>query len=125
MVKLVFCLHRRPDLSAEEFRRIWLDEHGPLVRRHADALGIRRYVQSHGRSSPLDDVLAESRGAPEAFDGVAELWFDSEDALATAATSPEGVTAGAVLFEDERRFIDHARSPLFLVEEHEVVPADR
>ncbi len=29
--------------------------------------------------------------------------------------------AGAALLEDERRFIDHSRSPIFLAEEHEVI----
>ena len=31
MIKLTFCLRRRPDLSAEEFHRYWRDEHGPSV----------------------------------------------------------------------------------------------
>ena len=124
MVKLVFCLRRRPELTREEFQRIWLDEHGPLVRRHAEAIGMRRYVQSHTRDSALNPVLAGSRGAPEPYDGVAELWFDSEEALVAAATSPEGTAAGAELHADEQRFIDHAQSPIFLVAEHELVGGD-
>ncbi|HEY1653316.1 MAG TPA: EthD domain-containing protein [Acidimicrobiales bacterium] len=121
MVKLVFCVRRRPDIETAEFHRYWREVHGPLVRTVAPALGIRRYVQVHTVPTPLNDLLAASRQAPECFDGVAELWFDSAEAISAAASTPEGAAAGELLLTDERRFIDHARSPLFLAEEHTVI----
>jgi len=121
MVKLVFCLRRRPDVTEEEFHRYWREEHSPLVVRHASTLGIRRYVQLHTVSGPLNALLAGTRGGPEAFDGVAELWFDDTDALARQAGTDAGRAAGAELAEDEKRFIDHERSPLFVAEEHVVI----
>ena len=117
MVKLVFCLHRLPSLSREEFQRYWRDTHGPLVRRHAPSLRIRRYVQLHTVDDPINAALAASRGGPEPFDGIAELWWDSADDLRAGAGSPEGQRAGAELLEDERRFIDLPRSPLWIAEE--------
>jgi uncharacterized protein (TIGR02118 family) len=121
MVKLIFCLRRRPDISEEEFHRYWRHEHGPLVTRHAAALGIRRYVQLHTVSGPVNAMLAASRRGPEAYDGVAELWFDSTEALASSAVTDEGVAAAAELAHDEERFIDHARSPLFVAEEQAII----
>ena len=120
-MKLVFCLRRRPELSREQFQAYWRDTHGPLVREAASALAIRRYVQLHTLSSPIGERLRTGRGAPEDFDGVAELWFDSVDAMVAAGASPPGRAAGKRLVEDERRFIDLARSPLWLAEEHEVI----
>ena len=122
MTKLVFCLRRLPHLSPAEFQRYWRETHGPLVRAHAAVLGIRRYVQVHAQDHPLNAALAASRGAPEAFDGVAELWWDGPEALAAATASPEGRAAGEALLADERRFIDHARSPIFVATEHPIVP---
>jgi uncharacterized protein (TIGR02118 family) len=121
MVKLIFCLRRRSDISEEEFHRYWRDEHGPLVARHASTLGIRRYVQLHTVPGPVNQLLAATRHSPEAYDGVAELWFDSADALTASAGSDEGLAAASELAGDERRFIDHTRSPLFVADEHEVV----
>jgi uncharacterized protein (TIGR02118 family) len=121
MVKLVFCLRRLPHLSRQEFQTYWRDRHGPLVREAAPALGIRRYVQLHTVASPVSERLRAGRGAPEDFDGVAELWFDSVEALAAAGATPEGRTAGKRLLADEQRFIDLARSPLWLADEHEVI----
>jgi uncharacterized protein (TIGR02118 family) len=122
VIALRFALRRLPRLSRGEFQRIWREEHGPLVLRHAAALGIRRYVQLHTVATPLDAALRESRAAPEAFDGVAELWFESLEAMGARLATPEAQAAARALLEDERRFIDHARSPLWLGEEHVVLP---
>lgn len=121
MIKLVFPLRRLPSLTRDEFQRYWLDVHGPLVRSHAEALGIRRYVQVHTLPEPVNAAVAASRGAPEAYDGVAELWYDSLEALAAAVATDEGRTASRLLLEDERTFIDHAASPIWFAEEHPIL----
>jgi uncharacterized protein (TIGR02118 family) len=121
MVKLIYCLRRRPEVSVEEFHRYWRDEHAPLVTSHAASLGIRRYAQLHTVSGPVNALLAASRQGPEAYDGVAELWFDDAEALVAGASSDAGMAAARELAIDEARFIDHSRSPLFVAEEHEVI----
>ena len=121
MVKLVFCLKRLPHLSREEFQKYWRDHHGPLVREAAPALAIRRYVQTHTATTRVNERLRSGRGAPEEYDGVAELWFDSIEALVTAGGTPEGRAAARRLREDEQRFIDIAHSPVWLAEEYEVI----
>ena len=122
MVKLVFCARRLSHLSREEFQRYWRETHGPLVRKHAATLRIRRYVQVHTLDTPVNDALRESRGAvPRAYDGVAELWWESVEELGAGVNSPEGRTASLALYEDERNFIDHSQSPLWIGEEHSMV----
>jgi uncharacterized protein (TIGR02118 family) len=120
VIKLVFCLRRLPEISREEFQRHWREQHAPLVRAAAPALGVRRYVQVHTLTHPTNEALRRGRGGPEEYDGVAELWFDSLDALAAAGATPEGRAAGRRLLDDERRFIDLARSPVWVAEEHPV-----
>jgi hypothetical protein len=97
MLKLAFCLRRLPHLSRGEFQAYWRDHHAPLVARYAAALGIVRYVQLHTLEDPLNAAFQAAVG------------------------TPEGLQAGEALLADERRFIDHARSPLFLAEEHGVI----
>jgi uncharacterized protein (TIGR02118 family) len=123
VIKLTFCLHRLPGLSREAFQSYWHERHAPLVARHAEILRIRRYVQTHALTAPFNDVLRASRGAPEMYDGVAELWWDSFDDLAASGSSEEARAAGLELLEDERKFIDLARSPLWLGEEKTILPA--
>jgi hypothetical protein len=54
------------------------------------------------------------------YDGVAEVWFESEQDLVAAMSSPEGQTLSAALLKDEGNFIDHSKSSAFLVKEHEL-----
>ena len=122
MIKLVYCLRRRPELSRDEFQRYWRQTHGPLVRERAGALGIKRYVQVHTLDSPLNEALRASRGsAGEPFDGVAELWWDRAESLAAATATEEGRRAAQELLADEGRFIDVERSVIFVAEEHPVL----
>lgn len=101
MVKLAFTLRRREGSRA-------------------DVLGIRRSVPLHTLLGGVQEVVRASRGAPEADDSVAELWYDTLDAIGAGATE-EGRAAALALLEDERTFIGHARSPLWFAEEHELV----
>lgn len=121
MIKLVFCLRRLPHLSLEEFQRYWLETHGPLVRSHAATLRIKRYVQVHTLDSPVNETLRASRDAAEPYDGVAELWWDGPEDLAAATATPGGQQAAQELLEDERKFIDLARSAIWVAEEHPIV----
>ena len=121
MIKLVFCLRRQAHLSREEFQQYWRERHAPLVREAAAVLGVRRYIQVHTLTSPVNEGLRRGRGGPEEYDGGAQLWFESLDTLAASGATPEGRAAGRRLLEDERRFIDLARSPVWIAEEHEVV----
>ena len=111
--KLSFLLRRRPELSREEFQRTWLEDHAPLVRERAEAMGCSRYVQVH---TELD--AAARPGRPEPYDGVAELWFDRAKQTGTAE---DGAQAGRELLEDERRFIELSESPIFMGEERAVI----
>ena len=120
VIKLTFCLHRLPTLSREQFQKYWFDNHAPLVRKNSGVLRIRRYVQMHSLTDAFNDAIRASREAPEMYDGVAELWWDSLDDLGGPQT-PERLAAGQELLEDERKFIDLGRSPLFLGEEKTIV----
>ena len=120
MLKLTFCLRRLPNLSLAEFQGYWLNKHGPLVRSLQPALGMVRYVQAHRLPGDLADGMRRVRGAPEPYDGVAELWWDSEETYRATGRNPEAREAGRVLLEDEAKFIDLANSPLWLNHEHAI-----
>ncbi|HTO05687.1 MAG TPA: EthD domain-containing protein [Myxococcota bacterium] len=121
MVKLSFCLRRLPHLSREAFQKYWFETHAPLVRKQAAALRIQRYVQTHTLLGDAADALRATRGGPPGYDGVAELWWKSEEDIAAALGTPAGVEAGRILLEDERKFIDLANSPLFWAREREII----
>ena len=114
MLKLTFCLRRLPSLSLEEFQDYWLNKHAPLVRTLQPVLGMMRYEQLHRLAGDLADGMRRARGAPEPYDGVAELWWRSEETWRAASRNPMTREANRLLLEDEAKFIDLANSPLWL-----------
>jgi uncharacterized protein (TIGR02118 family) len=123
VLKLTFCLRRLPTLSLAEFQDYWLHKHGPLVKSLQPALGMLRYVQTHRLADDLADGMRRVRGAPEPYDGMAELWWESEETFRAARRNPEAREAGRLLLEDEARFIDLPHSPLWLNREQVVYGA--
>ncbi len=121
MVKFVMCITRHSNMSREEFKAYWQNQHGPFFVENAAVLGAKKYVQSYTLNSPLNQGLRESRGLQAEYDGVAEVWFESEQALVEGMSSPEGQKLAAALQEDEGNFIDHAKSAAFIVEEQVLI----
>ena len=52
---------------------------------------------------------------------MAQLWWSSLDDLAATASEPAAMAAGRELLEDEAKFIDLSRSPLWFGEEFVVI----
>jgi len=95
VIKVTYCITKRPDLTDRVFFEYWKNVHGPLGGRIP---GLRRLVQSSRLAIPQD------KRAPD-YDGVAELWFDSVDDWLAARESLEWKAATA----DEVHFIDHSK----------------
>ncbi|XVQ09579.1 EthD family reductase [Spirillospora sp. CA-255316] len=88
MIKVVALIKRKPNLTREEFLHYWQVEHPTLVR---ELPNVRRYTQS-----PVIEHRKEW-----AWDGVAQLWFDSVQDVSVAF---RGASADA-LREHEEHFI--------------------
>ena len=121
MLKCVYCVRRVPSLTVEEFNDYWLNKHGPLVRKHAPNLGMKRYVQSHTIQDPMLNAAAQQpRGITEMYDGITEVWWDSPESLAAALQTPEGQESNRILSEDEARFCDCPNCAIFFSTEHTI-----
>lgn len=113
MIKSVFFIKRRHDISHEEF----VDRHA----RHTQIgmeLGIlsdavryeRRYLKSLGHP-------VEGPPPSQEFDCITEIWFRdrlSLDAALAKIAEPENAS---IIVADESRFIDRARTLAFIVED--------
>lgn len=105
MFKMVFLVHRRPEMDSEDFHRYWSETHAPIA---AKLPGLRKYVQNHASGK-------EDGG--DTYDGFAEMWWDSKEAFEQSLASPEGEKA----IEDAAKFIDVDRMQSFSVDEVTVV----
>jgi uncharacterized protein (TIGR02118 family) len=117
MIKCMFLLRRKPGLGREEFADYWARVHSHLALKHAEAMGIVRYVQCHAVDHAMVGGFAASHGAQVGdFDGMAEVWWDSFEAMAAAAGSMPHEVAAAIL-ADESCFVDTERSIIWFAEE--------
>ncbi len=104
MFKAMIILTRSESQTPEEFVEWWTVQHKPLAQQLP---GLRRAVFN---------VITDS-SEPAAPDGIAELWFDSqEDFEAAYATD-----IGKAVAQDSLNNVS-ARSR-FLIDEHEIFPA--
>jgi uncharacterized protein (TIGR02118 family) len=110
VIKVLSLLTRKPGLSHEEFVRHWRDIHGPLAH---GVPGLRRYVQSHIIGTR---ARADIQEADVEIDGIAELWYDDEEALRASAASPEAQR----LYADGALFIGRIKT--FIIDEQEIIP---
>jgi uncharacterized protein (TIGR02118 family) len=107
-------------MTREEFLDYWQNSHGPFFMQFAEKLGAKKYIQSQTINTPLNEGLQQSRNMLPAFDGVAEVWFESEEAMMTAMSSEEGQKISGMLLADESKFIDHSKSSAFIAHEYQL-----
>jgi len=107
MYKMIFGAKRRPGMSRDDFGRYWTTVHAEKAKK---VPGIRRYVIN------LAPDLSGS-GAEQAYDGFAEVWFESEQAMRDSARSPE---IRSVL-DDEPNLFDLSTRFSVIVREHVMV----
>ena len=109
MVKLIICARRKPGLTRAEFSAYWRTQHGPLVRSVPEFMRhVRKYVQCHlvSDTAPF--------GGEAAYDGVAELWFDTPEELTRAFNEPRYLE---IIRPDELKFVDISNCISFVTEE--------
>jgi uncharacterized protein (TIGR02118 family) len=112
MIKVIVVIRRNAAMSPRQFHEYWRTEHARKVRSiPACAKYIRRYVQAHTLES-------EYASAEPAYDGTAELWFDSVEDKDAFFSDPGYL---AVVAPDERVFADMDQTRFLLCAEEQVI----
>ncbi|HEV8023952.1 MAG TPA: EthD family reductase [Candidatus Nanopelagicales bacterium] len=100
MFKAMILLTRGEHMSAQEFATWWLTEHAPKAR---DLPGVREI-----RFNLVTD-------SADGIDGIAELWFDDQEAFEAAYATP----IGKAVAQDS---LDHVAGRIRLfVEENQIL----
>jgi uncharacterized protein (TIGR02118 family) len=103
MVKTITFIKRKPGMNLDEFGQYWRTKHAPIVTKLP---GLRRYIQCH-------TIPSGYRNGEPAFDGVAEVWFDSTEAMRETAKTAEYRAVRA----DEPNFLDMSKMDFVITEE--------
>ncbi|MDP3767031.1 MAG: EthD domain-containing protein [Dehalococcoidia bacterium] len=109
-LKIIRTVRRRPDLTLEQFKARWMSGHVPLEKKVIEMAPVRRIIASF--------ALPETAGGLQpAFDGMAELYFESLDDIRALFASP----VPAMMRKDEEDFIDLTGEVVRSVSEEYVV----
>ncbi len=103
-LKTLSLIKRKPELSAEQFRRHWRDIHAPMAREVPKLRGfaLSEIVEEQFRP----DIQPFAMDGP--LDGFAESWWDSREARVEMVASDQG----KAWFADGAKFIGAVRSIL-------------
>ena len=94
MIAAISLMRQRDDVTLAQFRRHWLDVHGPMV---CAFPRLRHYVQLHVIASPAMNLLARDMR----IEGFPILWFANDGDRLQAHESPEMAACNI----DSRSFI--------------------
>ncbi len=110
MIKLIRFVKRRKDLTRQQFKDYWLNEHSKLEKVVMEKTPTRKIVASF--------ATGEMIGGKEApFDGMVELYYDSlEDMKASF-----GGEIPAMMRKDEQNFVDLSEDPIRVVTEEYIM----
>ena len=116
MIRISYLMRRLPNLSLEEFQSYWSEKHPQAAPQDAfSLLGVKRFVQVLPMDTDARDLVIGTRtGLEEPFDGMAELWVDSIEALKNDWSTEKAKEYIKIFYEDEQNFIDWNRSTILV-----------
>lgn len=91
MIKMIAFVKKKPELSREEFVRLWVEEHTKLSK----VLGMKGYR--------INVAIEPQPGGNQApYDGTAEIWWEDLESMQAALSSSQGLLAA----KDTERFCE-------------------
>jgi hypothetical protein len=81
---------------------------------------MARYIQSHTIAPEINSGFVASRGLAQPLDGITEVWIRNEHDMDNPLDIDVARKGNVAMVEDERRFVDMARSRCFFTREHEI-----
>jgi EthD domain len=120
MIKVIFMLKRRADMSQEDFIARYEHGHAQIGEKHVPnaARYVRRYLE------PLPELFTGEVIEP-AHDVITELWFDDMEQYTIAMKRLADPDVVAEIVADEELLFDRSKHRVFMVDERDSVIAGK
>lgn len=85
IVKLTLFVHRKPDMSVQDFEHYWTHTHPKALARFNEKVGqpIVKYVQCHRDpstpsqgNSTMADIFGSENQLDQGYEAIVEVWFE-------------------------------------------------
>lgn len=124
MIKLVFCVRRKSDLSVADFRKRWQD-YQIHTRAIAKALHATRVTHSLTLAIEENETFMLTRGTAEPFDGLIEVWWKDSSPINAGARDKQIQEMILRMRADQKNLADLPNSMIFFASEDDVEEFDR
>jgi len=117
MVRMVFCVMRREEVSLQHFRNFFNGEHQEMICQIAKDLGAVKFSQCLTLMVERNFMVMVQRGTEMPYDGVIELWWNNAaefDKIMESASAKEKTER---FFQRASQFIDLSKSRIFFTEQ--------
>ncbi len=120
MIRLVYCINRREDISIEEFRDFWNDRQlSELYKEYSRIFRPIQIMRNLVLKVPMNPTISERKDMGKPYDGVIEIWWDSAKELIAINETTEAKDIRQRITEYEDKFVDRVRSTVFFTEYRE------
>lgn len=120
MIRLVYCVSRREDISLEDFRAFWHDERfTDLYREYNRVYRAKALKKTLVLKVPMNAAILGKQGTRKPYDGIIEILWESAKELLEVHDTDEADALRRRIAEYEQQFIDKTRSTVFFTEYQE------
>lgn len=117
MVRMIYCIMRRDDVSLRDFRNYFEGEHRELICQAAKELKAIDFTQSLTLMVERNFTVMVRRGTEMPYDGVIEMWWENAAELEKVSETEESQKRAEDFFSQASKFIDLSKSRMFFTEE--------
>ncbi len=120
MIRLVYCINRREDVSLEDFRSFWSDRRfSELYREYSCLFRTSRIKKNLVLKVPMNLAISERQGMRKPYDGIIEIWWESAKELIAINETDQARELIRKIAEYEDQFVHKAHSTIFFTKYRE------
>ena len=117
MVRMIYCIMRREDVSLRNFRTFFNGEHKELVCQAAKHLKSVKFSQCLTLMVERNFLVMVRRGTEMPYDAVVELWWENAAEFDRIMETDAALKKTEELFTKSGRYIDFSKSRIFFTEQ--------
>jgi len=117
MIRLLYCVRKKPELTQAQFRQYWNDPaFDTLIQQVTEQSNALSHTKTLALQVEATARIVSDRGTQDPYDGVLEYWWENGADILDLMDSPAGQELLSKTKEHQAQFIDFSRSAVFFTE---------